>query len=246
MKITTVDTPGGLIMVPYSVKRSRRARYLRLTMNPDRSVVVSIPGRTSEKEALRFLSDQGAWLADHLAPAPKKRRADNTLFRHFERKPWISVGGVRCDFDLGFTRERPQLRYDEDRFQIAASVNSRTAVEPQLKSLLRQLARSGIRDRAMELALSVEVSVSKVGVRDQTRCWGSCSHQRALSFNWRLLLLPPKLHDYIIYHELAHLTHMDHSASYWDLLTRYDRNARRNDASVSKASSYLMSLGRDG
>lgn len=56
---------------------------------------------------------------------------------------------------------------------------------------------------------------SRVSVRDQKTRWGSCSRRGTLSFNWRLILLPPAVMDYLIFHELAHITHMNHSKSYW-------------------------------
>jgi len=228
-------------MVPYVVKRSRRARYLQLTLTSDRSVVISVPGKTSEKEALRFLAEQGEWLARHVGPARGKRR---TLLSHLERKPWLSAGGVRNALEFGFTRKKPSLEYSDREGRVRLHMNTNSPVESQVKSLLRAFANTAIRDRTLELAARIDLGVARVGVRDQSQCWGSCSHKGTLSFNWRLLLLTPKLHDYIILHELAHLTHMNHSEEYWKTLSSYDRAARSNDARVSKASPELMPLGR--
>lgn len=61
---------------------------------------------------------------------------------------------------------------------------------------------------------------SKISVRNQKSRWGSCSKQGNLSFNFRVLLLPSKLADYIIVHELCHLGQMNHSPNYWKLVAR--------------------------
>jgi hypothetical protein len=75
-----------------------------------------------------------------------------------------------------------------------------------------------INERIKELNQSGEFLVGKVSIKNQKTRWGSCSGKRNLSFNYKLLFLPPNLRDYIIIHELCHLKEMNHSKNFWNLV----------------------------
>jgi predicted metal-dependent hydrolase len=92
---------------------------------------------------------------------------------------------------------------------------------PAIERFYRRAARAEITprvDRAAELA---NVRYGGLSIRAQRTRWGSCSSTGHMSFNWRLLLAPEPVLDYVIWHEVCHLQILDHSRRFWDLLERH-------------------------
>lgn len=79
----------------------------------------------------------------------------------------------------------------------------------------KHLANKFIKQRVSEIANKNELDFNRLFIRDQKTKWGTCSSGRNLSFNWRLILCPKNVLDYLIVHELAHLNEMNHAARFW-------------------------------
>jgi len=93
----------------------------------------------------------------------------------------------------------------------------------------RREARARISLIAQSEAAALDVAYSRLTVRDQVSRWGSCSSKGALSFNWRLVLAPHDVLDYVVVHEVCHLVELNHGARFWRLVER-----RRPDYRASK------------
>jgi predicted metal-dependent hydrolase len=88
-------------------------------------------------------------------------------------------------------------------------------LRPALHARFIRLAKVELPARAWELAAQTGMGVRHVSVRDQRTRWGSCTAKGSISLNWRLILAPEFVRDYIIHHELMHLKEMNHSPRFW-------------------------------
>ncbi len=87
-----------------------------------------------------------------------------------------------------------------------------------LEKWYRKEALSFIEERAEEFAAKLSVHFETIRIKDQKSRWGSCSSKGNLNFNWRIIMAPEPVCDYVIIHELCHLVYMDHSVNFWNLV----------------------------
>lgn len=118
-------------------------------------------------------------------------------------------------------------------------------VDVELLKLVKLFSKDALACRIGYHATRLNLGFERLTVRNQATRWGSCSSKRCISLNWRLILIEPKLQDYVILHELAHLTEMNHSKRFWELLDYYDPLRRKHEADLKKVTPVIMRIGRD-
>jgi hypothetical protein len=203
------------------LRRSRRAWRLRILVERSGAVTVVLPERTPIAEVPGALAEHADWIA---RTVERTRRRTAPVGPELADGRTLVVGGVPH-----VVRVRPRALGE------AARVSRRTGeihveVPPlagrSVRSLVREwlvaAARAEIPGHVQRVAEELGTSIGAVAVRDQRTKWGSCSGTGSLSFNWRLLLAPPEVLDYVVVHELCHLRELNHSARFW----RHVRAAR--------------------
>jgi predicted metal-dependent hydrolase len=123
-----------------------------------------------------------------------------------------------------------RVEHSGDKLIVYLPAGSEVDARLVLESWLRRQARHDLVNRIKERSRQMSVAPNRIYLMNQRTRWGSCSSKRNLSFNWRLVLAPPDILDYIVVHELAHLKEMNHSQRFW-LLVRsfcpdFDRHKR--------------------
>ena len=125
----------------------------------------------------------------------------------------IPRGGSRREADAFAQRQAGWIRKQQE----ARDACPHMPVEERRR--LRALARSVLPPRLSELAGAHGLTVARVTIRDQRSRWGSCGRDGHICLNWRLVLMPEWVRDYVLIHELMHLRRMDHSPKYWKLVS---------------------------
>jgi predicted metal-dependent hydrolase len=228
--------------VAVHIKRRKGARHLRMSLNHYNELVVSVPWRCSDREALQFVEKQRAWLEQQLARVPQARTLRAWLSEH----PELAGSGDRFTVRMESTdRLRADYIFDAGGAEIVLRVpETSEAADLALLQLVKCFAKDVLLCRLAYHAKRLDLKFSKLSVRDQVSRWGSCSSRGGISLNWRLVLLAPELQDYVILHELAHLTEMNHSRRFWALLDQYDPNRAVHEARLDALTAEIMRVGR--
>jgi predicted metal-dependent hydrolase len=100
--------------------------------------------------------------------------------------------------------------------QLARSTDPREAAAPTRALLLR--AKRELPARLLQIASEHHLTVRRISVRNQRWRWGSCSPSGHICLNWRLVMMPDWVRDYVLIHELMHLKRLDHSRKFWKLV----------------------------
>jgi predicted metal-dependent hydrolase len=220
-------------------KISARTTRVRLSVRPGPKVILTYPEHTTQASALAFLRDNIPWLEKVLA---KARTVQPSLTSHIQKFPWITMDDRLLEVEVMVgTRGTARISQANETVAIALPTDNR---ETAALRVIRRLAETGLSLAVERLSQRVGVTVKQVSVRDQTTRWGSCSTEGTLSLNWRLILLPPMLHDHVILHELSHRKHMDHSDRFWNQLAAWDPDWKKHDRELNKRWNIIMDLGR--
>ena len=227
-------------MVPFRVDRRKGMRYLRIVVNELNQVVLKVPHRVAEKTALNFLKKQGDWVVQAMERAGPPQQ----LWDYLEAHPEVSALGKRCKVELIPRNGSMLYAWRRSLRVVRFFYDSKELREAQLKAAIWAFAKEVLTERVIELAARVNAKPTRITIRDQRTRWGSCASNGGISLNWRLVLLDPKIQDYVIYHELAHLKEMNHSRRFWRRLQEYDAPALIHDRELTKCSQAMMRLGR--
>lgn len=185
----------------------------------DGVVAVAAPRRVSGGDIREFVLSKADWIAERLArPAPPTLRDQ---LREGGALPWLGVSrGVVIDPGAS---EPVLLTLLDIRFRAGDG----EAMAADFERFGRERAGEYIRERVGHWAPVLGVRPGKITIRSQKRRWGSASRSGNLQFNWRLMLVPPRLIEYVVVHELSHLRHPNHGAEFWAYLDSQMPGAKR-------------------
>jgi predicted metal-dependent hydrolase len=194
---------------PVEIRPLRTAKQLRLRFDEATGTLkLTCPWRTSRRIALAWALDQRDWIETQIARAAPAEP--------FEPGAAIPLEGkdIRISWDPSATRA-PQLHQGQLRVG-----GGEDGVARRVELFLKRRALEVMSREVAEFARKAGVAATGVGVGDADSRWGSCSSQGRIRLSWRLILAPPEVRRYVVAHEVAHLVHMDHSASFKALEAR--------------------------
>lgn len=206
----TIDLGGRRIQ--YRLRKSPSARRCRIRILSS-AVEVVVPRAAEEDRDRQFLRDNADWVLEQLSDSERQGsirvsvQARTVLFRGISLKVEIAALPAR--------RGKATVSQEGDNLRVLLPAGSRADPWRTLECWLRDQARQDLLAQLARRSRDMGVRFNKMYLRSQRTKWGNCSPLRNLSFNWRLIMAPPSVLDYLVVHELAHLREPTHSTRFW-------------------------------
>ncbi len=213
--------------VPYRIRRSDRARRIRVSVDGNGDIEVVLPRRSPERHAAEAVKELTPWIE-------RRRRAVARVALEIARAPGT----------VPYLGETLRLVPEPGRTRVHRRGNELLVgagdPRPALERWYRRRAKVEIEPRLDAATKRAGTTYRGLTIRSQRTRWASCSSTGAMSFNWRLLLAPPEILDYVVEHEVCHLEVMDHSPRFWRLLEARAPDWRAHSAWLRRYGSTLV------
>jgi predicted metal-dependent hydrolase len=210
----------------YKIRVSNRARHARLQVKPFIGLEVVIPKRFPRNQVESFVTRHRGWINEQL-----DKHASS--FEKPSLPEQIHITLTDETFSVEYIDEQELIETDRH-----LRINRQDAYA-LLRFWVREKARRELSPRLLELAQQFNFSYQRISIRSQKSRWGSCSTRGTISLNDQLIFLPSETVDYLLIHELCHTRHMNHSSSFWKLVSQCCPDFRKQEAILSRGKEWV-------
>ncbi len=189
------------------IRQTRKT--LSLSFDKNAELIVKVPKNISDKSINEFLEKHKKWILE------KK----NLLEKNNQKfEIWDFFLFFWESFELKFYKNR-KFFFDGKYFY--TNLEKSEDIKKELIKFYKKEAKKYISERILEICKKLKIDFNFLKITSARSRWGSCNSKKNISFSFRLILAPKKSIDYVIVHELAHLSEMNHSKAFWDLVQDY-------------------------
>jgi predicted metal-dependent hydrolase len=212
-----IDLQGRSI--GYRLKQSQRTRGIRLEIRSETGLTVVVPRKYTRQQVLEILRQKTRWILKHLH-ADKPLQMPLFTQELGEGDKLLFMGRtIEIVMNTGNSAISSAVLHGN---KLLVSTGSRNGAIPKIvEKWYRQQAATVFKQKADGFKEAMGLRYKNIYIRGQKTRWGSCSPAGNLTLNWKLLIAPEDIIDYVVIHELAHRKHMNHSKKFWDLVGSY-------------------------
>ena len=198
---------------PFTVKVIYRARTKSAEITIEDEVVnVIVPNSLPENQIRRLITKRLAWIKKTLVAQAKAGKPKVIEYVNGESFPYLGKN-YRLKIEEG---QEPDAMLKSGYLWVTA--NNTETIKEAIKQWYSRLAQKRLIEKTNRFAANLGVSPRSVCIKDFKTKWGSCSKNGDIAYNWKVIMAPSNLVDYVVIHELCHLKELNHSAKFWKLL----------------------------
>lgn len=216
----------GSRQISYQIKRSKR-KTISIRVRELNQLDIIAPLYCSNKDVETALFSKGHWICRQFAKL--EALAANPVNTEIAEGIAVLYLGESYILQI-FSGVKTRILLTDEELLIELPSASDKTPEELLKKWYIDAAKRLLTERTLYWSTKIGVTVNRLSLRDQKTRWGSCSSKANINYNWRIVMAPPPIVDYLIVHELCHLRFPNHSAAYWDFVASFlpDYKVSRN------------------
>lgn len=222
----------------YIVRQNRRIkRKYRLILSQDEGLVYETYHQPDVQKSLIDVARHKTWIINTLS---KQKRLLKRRPQLKQKTQSVFVAGVEKELHIALSQPRVFFKEDAQRLTLGFTEFQieKTEWMKKLEFHLIHRAQNTLPLRLKYLAREFGFSYTSVKVKNMKTQWGSCSKDKRIHLNWRLVLAPRDVCDYVLLHELAHTKQMNHSDKFWHIVEKFSPHFKRHKA-------WLKAYGRE-
>jgi len=200
--------------IPYSLVKGKLNR-IRIRFDSDLLIVETGTGQLSADD-LSFIEDKKRWITKNYLRL--KQAKDELLTTQASLEDSVRIFGEAVPVQYENHHKTAYRLNQKGLIIYAPSFDNKSIL---VASALFFYAKQYLKKRTLEIAHQLGYELSNIRIKNLRSKWGSCSSKKNINLNWRLIFLAPFVVDYVIIHELCHLTHMNHSSEFWNLVSQF-------------------------
>ncbi len=205
--------------IKFTVKRGSRKKTVAIHIQPNTRVVVLSPQLIENMKIREIVLKRAKWIIEKQEKV-KKLRADISKKEFISGETFYYLGRQYRLKVIRSISPEEKCKLLNGRLQVLISKKLKgkavkEAIRGKLVEWYMERAQEKINERINRYSPQIGKWPKKVIIKNQEKRWGSCSHSGILRFNWKAIMAPMSVLDYIVVHELCHLQYHDHSRKYW-------------------------------
>lgn len=213
----------GQTTIQYAIERRPRRRTIAITVDAVAGVLLKAPVDLPAEQIDTVVYNKGAWIVQRMADI-REVTATHHPRQYVSGESYFYLGrqyrlNVTHSSDIKHPRAKLSGRYLEVQLpDTLPSIEHKRAIQTVIVQWYRKRAAARIPERVARYAAMLGVAHPPTLIRDQQKRWGSCSRDGELRFNWRIIMAPMSLVDYVVAHEVCHRKERSHSSVFWKWL----------------------------
>ncbi|RLL50929.1 M48 family peptidase [Mariprofundus sp. EBB-1] len=196
----------------YSIIRRPKRRTVSIVIRSNNQVDVLAPSRTPADLIHQFVREKQSWIQKKLQFNKEVRACYQP--KNFTTGEAFQLSGET--YRLHISNKTTAIHIDDDQLKVPC--HAPDTLKKLIISWYKTSAEKHFQQRSHHFATQIGVAPASIGVKTYKSRWGSCHHDGRIYFNWRLMMAPEWVIDYVIVHELCHLIHHNHSKQFWHVV----------------------------